>query len=192
MLERRAHGALPAKHHAALRTADGGLRYEECLTREGFDGPYTILYHQHRPQALTATEVPLALTPPAQASGPHGLSRRHLMTSRLRPFGSVATAQVALLHNADLTLSVTKPSESDTVYSVNADGDELLFIREGRGMLRSTLGDLAYDALDYVFIPKGVLHRFEVADGVAHDYLRIECRRGREEHRCRGRKREAR
>jgi homogentisate 1,2-dioxygenase len=106
------------------------------------------------------------------------LRRRHLATGRLRSGGSVATAQVALLHNADLTLSVSKPLESDRVYSVNADGDELLFIREGRGVLRSTLGDLPYAPLDYVFIPKGVLHRFELAAGESHDYLRIECRRG--------------
>ena len=64
------------------------------------------------------------------------------------------------------------------MYSVNADGDELLFIREGRGVLRSTLGDLPYDALDYVFVPKGLVHRFELAASVVHDYLRIECRRG--------------
>lgn len=179
MLERRAQGGLPAKHHAAFRSPDGALHHEECLTREGFDGPYTILYHLHRPQALTATEVPLDVGP-AVPSAPHGLRRRHLMTGRLRSFGSVATAQVPLLHNVDLTLSVVKPSESDAVYSVNADGDELLFIREGRGIVRSVLGDLPYGALDYVFVPKGVLHRFELATDVAHDYLRIECRRGLE------------
>ena len=47
MLERRVAGSVAKKHHVALREG-GELRYEECLTREGFDGPYTILYHRAR------------------------------------------------------------------------------------------------------------------------------------------------
>ena len=57
MLERLAFGELPRKHHLALRGADGRLFYEACLTRQGFDGPYSILYHQHRPQALRAVSA---------------------------------------------------------------------------------------------------------------------------------------
>ncbi len=49
MLDRMIAGVVPAKPHTALRDDTGRLRYEECLTRDGFDGPYTILYHQHRP-----------------------------------------------------------------------------------------------------------------------------------------------
>ena len=56
MLERLSFGELPAKHHIALRDASGVLRYEHCLTRAGFDGPYSIAYHVHRPQALRAVE----------------------------------------------------------------------------------------------------------------------------------------
>ena len=41
MLERMTAGEVPAKPHTALRDADGRLRHEECLTREGFDGPLT-------------------------------------------------------------------------------------------------------------------------------------------------------
>ena len=48
MLDRMAAGALPGKHHVQLRQ-DGELRHEECFTRDGFDGPYTILYHLRRP-----------------------------------------------------------------------------------------------------------------------------------------------
>src|SRR4029079_15408912 len=50
MLERRSVGDLPAKAHTALRAAkSGALRYEECITRAGFDGPYSIVYHEGRP-----------------------------------------------------------------------------------------------------------------------------------------------
>ncbi|MBL9016224.1 MAG: homogentisate 1,2-dioxygenase, partial [Myxococcales bacterium] len=42
-------GDVARKHHIQLRGPDGELRFEECFTRDGFDGPYTILYHQRRP-----------------------------------------------------------------------------------------------------------------------------------------------
>ena len=49
MLERRESGRLPGAPHTQLRAEDGRLLYEHCLTRRGFDGPYTILYHAERP-----------------------------------------------------------------------------------------------------------------------------------------------
>ena len=49
MLERRAFGELPAKPHTVLRGSAHAMRYEECITRAGFDGPYSIVYHERRP-----------------------------------------------------------------------------------------------------------------------------------------------
>ena len=49
MLQRIVQGEVPAKHHIALRGGDGALRHEECITRDGFEGAYTIAYHEHRP-----------------------------------------------------------------------------------------------------------------------------------------------
>ena len=87
MLERLVFGDVPAKHHLALR-AGGRLRYEECLTRKGFDGPYTIAYHEHRPQALRAVGAPLVepLEAAPRASSATGeLARRHFRTLQLEP-----------------------------------------------------------------------------------------------------------
>ncbi len=178
MLERCAHGELPPKHHRALRGGDGELRHEECLTRDGFEGPYTILYHLHRPHALRALEAaPVDLRPDRGGAPRHDLQRRHFLSARKKHAGSVGSARTPLLYNADVTLSIVKPLHSDAVYHLNADGDELLFIREGNGTLRTPLGDLAYGPLDYVFIPKGLVHRFELTS-TSHDYLGIECKHG--------------
>ena len=45
-----AAGRSPPSTTRRCATPAGELRYEECLTRDGFDGPYTILYHA-RPAA---------------------------------------------------------------------------------------------------------------------------------------------
>jgi homogentisate 1,2-dioxygenase len=160
VLDRQACGELPPKHHTALRSAQGALFYEECLTRKGFDGAYTIAYHQHRPQALRATgEVitePLSPTP-ERSSSP--LSRRHFRTHSLSSAAKTATSRTALLHNRDLVIGVWLPRESDPSYSLNAGADELLFVLSGRGCVRTVLGDLAFAEGDYVLVPRGMLHR---------------------------------
>lgn len=182
MLERLAFGDLPPKHHTALRGPDGSLRHEECLTRSGFDGPYTILYHERRPQALEALASP-PVACGVRAVGPENgaanqLQRRHFRSARCTARSRMPEARIALLFNDDVTIGCARPTLSDDAYRINADGDELLFIRSGRGMLRSTLGDVPFRELDYLFIPKGLLHRLELVGDDPHDYLSIECRRG--------------
>ena len=52
MLDRVAHGEIPAKPHTQLRSASGALRYEECFTREGFETGLTAAWldDQRRPR----------------------------------------------------------------------------------------------------------------------------------------------
>ena len=57
MFERRVEGRVPRKHHLIHRDDEGALLHEECFTREGFEGPYTILYHRNRPHAHKRAEV---------------------------------------------------------------------------------------------------------------------------------------
>ena len=49
MIDRMQLGEVPAKPHTAFRSSSGALRYEECLTRRGFDGEFSILYHEGPP-----------------------------------------------------------------------------------------------------------------------------------------------
>jgi homogentisate 1,2-dioxygenase len=162
VLERLAFGELPKKHHLALRGPEGDLRYEECLTRKGFDGPYTIVYHERRPQALRAIGAPLLepLEPApsgATSSRVGGISRRHFRTPALR----AGQERAPLLYNADVVLGSFQPERSEQTYRINAGADELLFVLSGSGNVRSLLGDLAFGPGDYVFLPKGLLHRLE-------------------------------
>lgn len=178
MIERKAHGLLPPKPHTALRDQDGRLHHEECLTRQGFDGPYTILYHQNAPHTAQPADLRLAW-PVAMPAPERPLRRRHYKSAGLAARqGSPVESRQVLLFNGDVSIGVVFPSKADPVYVCNADGDDLYFILKGSGMLRSAMGDLGFSAGDYVAVPKGVLHRFIPDRGIDQHWLAIECTAG--------------
>jgi len=174
MLDRVVHGEVAKKHHIALRDAEGHLRYEECFTRDGFDGAYTIMYHLRRPhlQHIESTQHGWPAPTPA---APRPLAKRHFLGNKVPGRGGPAVdGRVPLLANDDVVLSIVRPGIADPVYFTNGDADDVYFIRTGGGVLRSPLGDLRFDALDYVVVPRGLVHRF-IPDAAEQEWLSIEC-----------------
>lgn len=175
MLDRMSVGEIPKKHHTALRDAAGALRYEECLTRDGFAGPYTILYHERRPHTQHVASAEHGFRAPERVSA-RPLAKRHYKTFELaRAGGAPIDARVPLLFNDDVVVGTLFPDRADPVYFNNADGDDLYFIFEGSGTLRTTLGDLSFEAGDYVFVPHGVIHRLIPDAGTQQYWLSLEC-----------------
>ncbi len=177
MLDRIVQGAVPRKHHLAFRATDGKLLYEEAYTRAGFDGPYTLAYHRGRPHATRPAEARHGSPPPREAPS-RPLARRHVRTQDLAPRGGAPVdARVPLLFNEDLVLSLATPDAPDPVYVSNGDADELLFVAEGGGLLRCPLGDLRLERDDYVYVPRGLLHRV-VPDAGPQRWLVVEAAGG--------------
>ena len=160
MLDRVVAGEVPAKHHIQLRGPGGELRFEECFTRDGFDGPYTILYHVDRPHTHQPAAAEHGWQIGVPSEGPRPLAKRHYLTQRLPPKGGPQVdARIALIGNEDVTVGVVHPDAPDPVYVVNADADELLYIHQGSGTVVSPCGELAFRQGDYVCIPRGMIHR---------------------------------
>jgi homogentisate 1,2-dioxygenase len=173
MLDRIVQGAVPRKHHLAFRDAEGRLLYEEAYTRAGFDGPYTLAYHRGRPHATHAAEARHGFPLP-EAAPRRPLAKRHYRTQDLAPrSGPPVDARVPLLFNADVIVGLAAPTAADPVYFANGDGDDLWFVAEGGGLVRSPLGDLRFAKDDYVFVPKGLVHRF-VPDPGPQRWLSLE------------------
>ena len=176
MIDRISAGRLPDKPHTALRDPDGRLNHEECLTRDGFDGPFTILYHRDRPHVAMPAAASHGWEIPSRGDDePRPLARRHYRSQELpRRGGAPLDARVPLLFNQDVVLSVLRPDEPDPTYFANGDADDLFFILEGGGLLRSALGDVPFQAGDYLFVPRGLVHRF-VPDDRPQSWFSIEC-----------------
>ncbi len=174
MLDRVAHGEIPRKHHIALRDSEGRLRYEECFTRDGFDGPYTIMYHLRRPHTHHVDAPGHGWHLP-RAAAPRALAKRHFVAGKLpAAAGAALDARVPILFNDDVVIGLVRPSLPDPVYFANGDADDLYFVRTGGGMLRCPLGDLPFSAEDYVIVPRGLPHRFIPSDG-EQEWLSVEC-----------------
>ena len=175
MLDRIAQGSFPRKHHIAHRDAAGSLRWEECLTREGFDGPYTILYHERRPHEHRVAEAQHGFAVPAAASPAPHLAKRHYRSLELKGSGGAPLdARTPLLFNEDVVVGLVRPTAADPVYFSNADADDLFFVLRGGGLLRTLVGDLRFEEDDYVFVPRGLLHRFLPDAGREQVWLSIE------------------
>jgi homogentisate 1,2-dioxygenase len=175
MLERVALGSVPEKPHLRNFGADGAPIYEECLTRAGFDGAYSMLYHEHRPHEAVPFSTAVRFHAP-KAEPVRELLRRHYRALAVGGADGSIEARVPLLFNADVTIGMARPARADATYFANSDGDELFFVLRGAGTLRSAFGDVPFAQGDYVVVPKGVAHRFVPAEGVEQAWLWLEFR----------------
>lgn len=163
MIDWMTAGHLPPKPHTAFRGPDGALRFEECLTRRGFDTEFSILYHEGPPMTdrSIGPAEPGPLDPKATvAAAPQPLRRRLLLGER-SPEG-----YTPVLVSPDVAVSlVNLPSSQEHAFS-NGDGDDLYYLYSGAATLETPFGDLAVVAGDYVLIPRGVIHRFRIVERV--------------------------
>ncbi len=180
MIDYRAQGLLPEKPHTVHRGPGGELFYEECFTRDGFDGPFSILYHRNPPQFHGDGTLVAPLFPgrvEAQDTSATPLRRRHVDTARATDGGTPTTGRVPLLFNGDLTVGVVRPTAADDFLFANGDGDDLFYVQAGGGTLVSPYGRLDFGPRDYVLVPRAVPHRFELTSGPQH-WLWMELRTG--------------
>jgi homogentisate 1,2-dioxygenase len=156
-------GEVPRKRHSIFRRPDGGMYAEELMGNKGFVGPSSLLYHTHRPTQVLRVQVFDALTwdrEPARAP-----RHRHFRTRSVSTGASPTTDRVPVLFNRDVALSVVCPRAEDAFFYRNAQGDEVVYVTEGEGVLQSVLGDLTFTAGDYIVIPRGILHRYHLVKG---------------------------
>jgi homogentisate 1,2-dioxygenase len=65
-----------------------------------------------------------------------------------------------MLFNDDIGISLAHPSVYDDFFYRNGQGDEVVFVTEGGGVLESQMGELDFRQGDYLVIPRGIIHRY--------------------------------
>jgi homogentisate 1,2-dioxygenase len=164
-------GEIPPKRHIALRNQDGRLHYEELIGNRGFSGPSSLVYHLHLPTAISSSEVVKEVKPVAEPA--RDLRNRHFDTAKIACGPSLTLDRVPMLFNADVTLSLARPTVTDAAFARNGQADEMIYVAEGAGVLESAFGEVPYRQGDYVVVPRGIVHRFVLGQG-PHRYLVFE------------------
>jgi homogentisate 1,2-dioxygenase len=153
-------GEIPTKRHTQFQKPDGGLYYEQLFGTIGFDGMSTLMYHIHRPTMVKEILSEKEVTP--RIAVQKSLKARLLKGFEVAPQDDFLESRKALLVNSDIHIGLAAPKKSlrDYFYK-NADADEMLFIHQGRGTLRTMLGNIPFEYGDYLIIPRGMIYQIE-------------------------------
>jgi len=153
-------GDLPAKRHTVFRQPDGNLYNEQLFGTVGFDGMSSLLYHIHRPTQVRKVLRSSDVSP--TIAEPKNMTARLLKGFNIKPTDDFLESRQPLLVNSDIHLGLAAPKNSLTEYFYkNADADELLFIHQGSGLLRTFVGNIVFEPGDYLIIPRGMIYQID-------------------------------
>jgi homogentisate 1,2-dioxygenase len=179
-------GEVPAKRHSQVWRPDGGngagargdggngpgarrLLVEEVLGYEGFSGNESILYHLNSPCRLDEVGefTPLQRDEWVPEAHVHRLAD----SRRMPPDGDPVNGRRLLMFNGDIEVWMCRPESQMEGFYRNGEGDEVVYVHRGSGMLRTIFGSLAFRQYDYVVIPRGTTHRWELDEGVEQHWV---------------------
>jgi homogentisate 1,2-dioxygenase len=154
-------GEVPPKRHVQFRAPGGELRYEELVSRQGFSGVYSNLYHLSPPtQVLRLGPLHPLVHEPAR----HEHRARHLRSGQLASGGDAFEARRLLFFNDDVLIHKAHADRSMASFFRHGAFDELVYVQAGRGELQSMQGVLGFGPGDYLIIPRGTTYRLALQE----------------------------
>ncbi len=156
-------GKTPHKRHTIFRQPNGKLYNEQLFGTIGFDGMSSLLYHIHRPTMVSEIKKPIDLRP--EIAVEKNITARMLKGFDVKPKDDFLESREPMLVNNDIVISLAAPKNSirDYFYK-NIDADELIFVHQGSGTLRTFLGNIEFEYGDYLVIPRGMIYQIEFND----------------------------
>ena len=153
-------GKIPPKRHTQFRKDSGDLYYEQLFGTEGFHGFLSLLYHVHRPTMVKSVKEFKDLTPVPAVN--KNITSRMLKGFNVAPKDDFLESREIVLFNSDLNIALAAPKKSmQTYFYKNADADEVIFIHEGSGKLRTMMGNIPFSYGDYLVVPRGMIYQME-------------------------------
>jgi homogentisate 1,2-dioxygenase len=156
-------GRVPSKRHVVFRSPQGALYTEELIGNKGFVGPSSLVYHLQQPTQVR--DVRLVRTLDWRTDDEAAFRHRHFRTARIAATPSVTTDRVPLLFNPDVAMSFVAPERDDEHFYRNAQGDEVVYVSDGAGVLESPLGEIEFRSGDYVVVPVRTPDRYRNEHG---------------------------
>ena len=154
-------GNIPAKRHTQFLKPDGGLYAEQLFSTEGFSSNYSLLYHCHEPTLIIRTEEPIDISP--KPANDNILKHRCFRGFNIAPQAEYLQSRKVVLYNNDVHITLAGPQGGlgQDVFFKNADADEVIFVHEGTGTLKTQYGQLPFSYGDYIVVPRGTIYQIE-------------------------------
>src|SRR6218665_3611166 len=142
-------GNIPHKRHTQFRKPDGNLYSEQLFSTEGFSNDYSLLYHTYAPTLIVGCDTAIDVSP--KIAEEKMLKHRSLEGFKIKPEADFLSSRKAVLVNNDchIVLAAAQKSMTDYFYK-NADSDEMIFVHEGTGILKTVYGELKFGYGDYL------------------------------------------
>ena len=151
-------GKIPHKRHTQFRKPDGSLYSEQLFSTEGFSNDYSLLYHTHAPTQIVKCDDPIDVNPIIAEE--KMLKHRSLEGFNVKPEADYLASRKAILVNSDCHIVLAAPQISTTDYFYkNADADEMIFVHEGSGVVKTCYGELRFGYGDYIVLPRGTIYQ---------------------------------
>ncbi|MTI31796.1 homogentisate 1,2-dioxygenase [Xanthovirga aplysinae] len=165
-------GKIPHKRHTTFRKEDGSLFQEELFGTAGFAGMSSLLYHHYPPTMVREFGEPQNVRPKvALEDNMKALSFKGFSIESEKDY---LRSRRTLFVNNDLHIGLAAPKEfSKDYFYKNADADEMLFVHQGSGLLRTPYGSIEFNYGDYLIIPRGTVYQIDF-DGVDNRLLYVE------------------
>jgi len=156
-------GSIPHKRHTQFFKPDGELYSEQLFSTEGFSDDYSLLYHCHPPTIITKTDEPIDVSP--KVAEEKMLKHRSFEGFSVKPEKDYLQSRKPILVNNDCHIVLASPQSSmEDYYYKNADADEMIFVHEGTGKLKTQYGELEFGYGDYIIIPRGTIYQIKFND----------------------------
>lgn len=153
-------GSIPHKRHTQFKKENGELCSEQLFSTEGFSNDYSLLYHLYPPTKITKCEEGVDVR--VQVAEEHMLKHRSFEGFHIKPAHDFLNSRKPILTNSDVTISLAAPmSGTQGYFYKNADADEVIFVHEGRGTVKTCYGSLPFSYGDYIVLPRGTIYTIE-------------------------------
>lgn len=156
-------GQIPRKRHIQFRKPDGSLYSEQLISTEGFSDIYSLVYHLFEPTLITAIGEPWSVAP--EIALDRNMQHRSFQGFNVKAAGDYLKSRMPVLVNSDVHLSLAAPTKGTEGYFFkNAMADEVVFIHEGEGVLKTLYGKIPFAYGDQLVIPRGTVYQIEFED----------------------------
>ncbi len=153
-------GKVPHKRHTTFKKEDGSLYQEELFGTAGFAGMSSLIYHLYPPTVVSEVKK-------LKDTSPKIAIEKNMKAMSLQGFSipkeeDYLDSRKVLFVNNDLHIGLAAPkSFSKDYFYRNSDADEMLFVHEGSGKLRTMYGNIDFKYGDYLIIPRGVTYQID-------------------------------